>query len=59
MDNANVAWVMLIRSHKLLVDEMCDLVIQKSMDGKEMIEQLAPLLPACNYQISRVKVLFK
>jgi len=49
---------MLIRSHKL-VDELCDLVIQKSMDGKEMIEQLAPLLPACNYQISRVKVLFK
>lgn len=58
LDNANVAWVMLIRSHKL-VDEPFDLVIQKSMDGKEMIEQLAPLLPACNYQISRVKVLFK
>lgn len=57
MDNTNVAWVMLIRSHKL-VDELCDLVIQKSMNGKEMIEQLAPLLPACNYQISRVKVLF-
>jgi hypothetical protein len=47
---------MLIRCHKL-VDDPCDLVIQKLMDGKEMIEQLVLVLPDCNYHISRVKIL--
>lgn len=47
---------MLIRCHKL-VDDPCDLVIQKLMDGEEMIEQLVLVLPDCNYHISRVKIL--